>query len=806
MIAPLVYYAGGWKDSLRTIDGMSSDFDRLEAPTRSGGDLVVSGSSLFAWPHLELFLQHARTRWHVHSVTLRTDSLFGMTEESVLRCTSLGLQSVHTAAAVIESPAGGARRFSREHIQLASRLIGGGTSTWLELSVGWPAIQSHAAIAAIIKAAYRGAAGLELRRGRFPGEDLGMRQALVRNPSLVAESIAWIRSELEQADIPVVLELDEGIPPCIALQGPDRVWPFGVGHSPGCKKSKRTACDRCQVSRECPGAATALAESGLPTLFEPVRWIPLAVLANRMTRTSPEQYGVWRGAPKAVRASVPFGEYLRSLQNPNRTTELEPAIDEADYEALGACGLDGFRVTLFVPPGAVDEHVVDKNSCLPPLALVHLASFLRAHGCEVRTHDLYVSDCFSAPEHELLSNGARLRSALAGKPDPELDGLLGRCVARLGVDRTDLIGMSSGTEEDLAVFVLILRKARAEGRKVPAVVGRYFPVSRQLEAHVKDIDYVVDGDGEIPLLLLCASLASGASPDWIPGMRTFDGGHSRGHRRIHHALDIMPPPDFGGLELGRYRYELFTGWRGTTLPYQFIQGCPFRCSFCSTPQKQRYRRRRPELVVRDLVHMRESVGVSQFFFLNNMFNVDLAWCDEVLDRMIGAGGPFCWTDSARPSGMQPDIFAKMRRAGCDALTFGLDATSDRLSRMHHKHLRQEEVMSVLRASAEAGILNHVNIVPGLPGETDVDVDDALRFLRTARPWIGHVTVSPFNLIELSDLARLPERFGLARCSTGLGVDVVGGPTWEQQQEHTRRAARRLADAARDMQLMNGRRG
>ncbi|MDD5304129.1 MAG: radical SAM protein [Elusimicrobia bacterium] len=491
--------------------------------------------------------------------------------------------------------------------------------------------------------------------------------------------------------------------------------------------------------------------------------------------------GLWKGDPV-------FRAQFQSFSAARGTSLLHPVnatFRPSDRDFLSGVDLSGLRVTLALGP-AVESNLPgmtgSKCDIFPPLYLIQIASVLRAYHAQVAIKDHCVGKNFTPKERQALGDVKRLQAALAGRRDVKLDALLDKWIGKLELEDTGILCLSAHVSADPLTFVLLKRRLKLQGRSLPMIVGGYWNSPLFRHAWSREIDYLVNGEGEIPLTLLCDALHHGKPPGLVPGVTVFeDQTKSFRTSELTHSMDALPVPDLEGFDLDAYSYRTYTCWDGVVIPYRFIVGCPSNCAYCNLDHKKRFKCRRPELVVRDLLSLEDRFGVSRFFFLNAAFNIGRAYEAELLARMIQAKRRWRWSDCCRPQGITEKTLVDMRRAGCDWLNWGLDTSSDRLGRLYQRNIRREDFTRVLEMSKRAGIRNSINVIIGLPHETKKDVDDLLSYLEAHDDLIQHVFVHQYNFIPHSDMGTAPERFGLRLGPGGWGVDEIDGLTWAERQ-------------------------
>jgi len=104
----------------------------------------------------------------------------------------------------------------------------------------------------------------------------------------------------------------------------------------------------------------------------------------------------------------------------------------------------------------------------------------------------------------------------------------------------------------------------------------------------------------------------------------------------------------------------------------------------------------------------------------------------------------------------------MARAGCIAVTGGLEVASNRLLELMQKGVTVEQVARVTRAFTDAGVMVHAYLMYGFPTETEQETVDALERVRQlfAAGCIQSGFWHRFAATAHSPIGRAPKRFGI----------------------------------------------
>ncbi len=179
------------------------------------------------------------------------------------------------------------------------------------------------------------------------------------------------------------------------------------------------------------------------------------------------------------------------------------------------------------------------------------------------------------------------------------------------------------------------------------------------------------------------------------------------------------------------------------------RGCNRSCAFCATSRTAGGRCRVVEVerVLARVPDQATRVG------LVGAAVSDHPGLREILGPLVDSGREV-GLSSIRADRLDEDLVTLLARAGLRTLTLGVDGASARLRRQVHKGVTEEHVLQGARLASGAGLrrLKLYQLV-GLPGETDEDLDEMVRFTRElSRILPVTLGVSPFVPKPGTDLA------------------------------------------------------
>ena len=358
----------------------------------------------------------------------------------------------------------------------------------------------------------------------------------------------------------------------------------------------------------------------------------------------------------------------------------------------------------------------------PPLGLAYLASALEAAGAEVRVLDYVV---FPFDENQL---------------DQTLNSFNPHLVGATAVTMT--VGNALN----------VLEAVKKISPRLPTVMGGphvTFAASEALAQH-PELDIVVLGEGEQTIVELVQAIVNGNGLESVRGIayRRDNKIHVTPSRPIIQDLDSLPQPARHLLPLGRYR--------ALRMPISLTtsRGCPFKCIFCvgrkMVGAKVRYRN--PGLVVDEMQSLAQ-MGFHQINLADDLFTANkshcLAVCDEINARQLNMK----WTSFARVDTVSLDLLRQMRSAGCSAVSFGIESGDPAILKSIKKGITLKQVTAAVEMCNQAGIAPYASFILGLPGETEVSIQQTLRFgkkLKKMGLMFGFHLLAPFPGTEIRE--------------------------------------------------------
>jgi radical SAM superfamily enzyme YgiQ (UPF0313 family) len=312
-----------------------------------------------------------------------------------------------------------------------------------------------------------------------------------------------------------------------------------------------------------------------------------------------------------------------------------------------------------------------------------------------------------------------------------------------GKDQYDLIGITCFTASRESVFECSRRIKKHAPESLIVLGGPHASaLDREILERVPEVDCIIRGEGEIPLLSLVENMIDLKS---VPSLTWRDRSQIR-QNPMCAPVDItkVPFPDLSLIDLEHYLPTMnMLGHRNKRwIHFITSRGCPGKCIFCSTPQNwgQNLRRYSPKTVVERLKFLVETYHTNGIFFYDDTFNTDTEWVIEFCNRFEAEQFDIPWWCIGRVDKVDPKALRHMKKAGCFAMKFGVESGSERMLRRIGKKITLDQVRYAVDQTQAAGMFVGTGFILGLPGETREEMHESKAFIKSLNVDFFHYNV------------------------------------------------------------------
>nr|NJM01116.1 radical SAM protein [Desulfobacula sp.] len=288
-----------------------------------------------------------------------------------------------------------------------------------------------------------------------------------------------------------------------------------------------------------------------------------------------------------------------------------------------------------------------------------------------------------------------------------------------------------------------------------------------------EVDYVLRGEGEKTLPLLCEALKTGSDPKSVPGIAF----KKNGALYIADPSWINNPQDFVLPATDLINHEFYKrNQRYSTLVVS-SRGCPMQCSYCSVSASSAYapfRQRPVKDVVNEIKGQLEGRYIGFIDFEDENLCFSKSWfldlCNRLQPLLEGRDIEIRAMNGLYPPSIDNEIVLAMKALGFKALNLSLGSTSkDQLNRFKRQDVRNA-FEKALDLAQDNGLECVSYIIAAAPGQTAESSLKDLLYLAGKRTLAGLSIYYPspgsLDFQALTDQGILPGSFSLMR-STAL---------------------------------------
>jgi len=430
------------------------------------------------------------------------------------------------------------------------------------------------------------------------------------------------------------------------------------------------------------------------------------------------------------------------------------------------------RIQLLHPPVYLNVRSLTALRPSIPLGLAYVAGALREAGNEVS-----VLDAVAEGVDQVIAEGRLHRLGL------DLPQILER------IDRdADVIGISNNWSFAWPLVRRLIEEIkRAFPDKILIGGGEHFSGLPELSLNSSPLDYLVIGEGEETVIELMTVLAIGGDPATVDGIAFKNGDEivkTRPRARCR-QVDDLPWPAWDLFRLDVYnRRSLVSGLKnGFTVPILATRGCPYQCTYCSSPSMwtTKWYPRDPVRVVDEIEHYLRHYGASNFPFqdLTAILRRDwiIAFCQEILRRNFDIRWQF--PSGTRCEVIDDEVASLLKKSGGRHLAFAPESGSDETRRRIKKQMSREKLLGAVRAAVKNDLSLACFFVLGFPDDEPKDLRATVRLARRLA-WMGvsDIAVGYFFPIPNTEIFReLDQQGRLALDDRFLTTPMFANDPW-----------------------------
>ena len=377
------------------------------------------------------------------------------------------------------------------------------------------------------------------------------------------------------------------------------------------------------------------------------------------------------------------------------------------------------HITLVRPPILQLPSSLSYYGAVLPIGIAYVAAVLRDAGHRVDIIDApgEALDRFQdvdSPVGTLLLNGLTVNE-IVERIDP----------------RTEVLGITHMFLHEWPVIKEIAERAKARLPHITVVLGGENATAfwKWIFSDTSAVDYCVLGEGEATMLELVARRLADLPIDDLPGVACRDGQDARssGLPQRLTKVDRIPRPAWELFPVTRYMSSTdnYGVHRGRSIPMLASRGCPYRCTFCSSPQMwtTRYMTREPQEVVDEMKFYVAQYGIENVNFVDLTAIIKKEWIVEFCHILERENLGITWQlpVGTRSEALDEEVLPLLYATGCRNITYAPESGSIRMLDAIKKRVKLPRLLESLRAAVRSGLVTNVNIIIGHPQELRRDL-------------------------------------------------------------------------------------
>jgi len=274
---------------------------------------------------------------------------------------------------------------------------------------------------------------------------------------------------------------------------------------------------------------------------------------------------------------------------------------------------------------------------------------------------------------------------------------------------------------------------------VPIITGGIYPSTFPKECleECPNLDFVLVGESDRTIVDFCKALKGEIPFSSVEGLAYKNNGSIQLVPKVNYInnLDDLPYPAYHLVPIKKYFGVMKSlDLKGVLFPILTSRSCPNQCPFCNMyiSHGKRWRARSARNVVDEMKYLKTKYHAKLFAFIDDNVTLSKNRIVEMCKLIIEEELNIEWNcpNGVSIKTLDKPTLSMMKEAGCTFLVLPIESADDHMrNEIMKKKLSIEKIEEIIYACKELGISTTAGFIIGYPGDSDVTINNTLKFLK-----------------------------------------------------------------------------
>ena len=161
------------------------------------------------------------------------------------------------------------------------------------------------------------------------------------------------------------------------------------------------------------------------------------------------------------------------------------------------------------------------------------------------------------------------------------------------------------------------------------------------------------------------------------------------------------------------------------MPFLASRGCPYQCTFCSSPDMwtTRYILRDVDDAINEIKHYVNRFGITSLQFYDLTAIIKKSWIVDFCKKLIQEEIRVNWSlpSGTRSEALDHETLSLLKQTGCNYLVYAPESASSQTLKKIKKKIRLSHLTESVLEAKRQNIIPRINLIIGFPEETWADI-------------------------------------------------------------------------------------